>query len=393
MVTAAPTLGQQRDALLTLNGSSTVRVWDPLSLDEILSASPDTRLPLFHYVAVSSRDGKRYAGIIVGQSPQAENKKTTAISTKIIPLIVTTGNVATAVDFDTGEFTTIPGETTFDPTAADATCLTAPNNVPLTLVQQSPIFQAADFTVGPTFVGNTQYVDAFQRTNFWQSVADTEYHTLLSPIETLSAIHVSAPSGIAAPLAQLGFPGCGMFGAIDMNSLDELLVKTIIPALAAQGVNSTTLPIFLLHNVGLQVPPFSAAKQVWFGYHGASKLQTYAVALYDSAGPFGSVQDVAAMSHEVAEWMNDPFGNNRSPAWGHVGQQVNCQKNLEVGDPLTGTHIPVTMPNNFTYHPQEFAFFSWFFGAPSIAVNGWFSNNNTLTGDAGPICRKGLSNK
>jgi len=60
------------------------------------------------------------------------------------------------------------------------------------------------------------------------------------------------------------------------------------------------------------------------------------------------------------------------------------QANLEVSDPLTGANLaPITMPNGFTYHSQELAFFSWFFGAPSIAVNGWCSNNNTFTTDAG----------
>jgi hypothetical protein len=43
---------------------------------------------------------------------------------------------------------------------------------------------------------------------------------------------------------------CGAFGAIDIDSFDGLVVGTIIPALAAQGVNTTTLPIFLLNNVG-----------------------------------------------------------------------------------------------------------------------------------------------
>jgi hypothetical protein len=85
--------------------------------------------------------------------------------------------------------------------------------------------------------------------------------------------------------------------------------------------------------------------------------------------------------------MDDPLGDNPTPAWGHVGQVGGCQNNLEVGDPLTGTQIPpVTMPNGFTYHLQELAFFSWFYGAPSMAVNNWFSDNNTFTTDAGPPC-------
>src|SRR5215472_16401835 len=69
-----------------------------------------------------------------------------------------------------------------------------------------------------------------------------------------------------------------------------------------------------------------------------------------------------------ASGMDDPFGSNPTPAWGHVGQVGGCQNNLEVGDPLTGKNIQtVTMPNGFTYHLQELAFFSWFYGAPSIA--------------------------
>jgi len=46
---------------------------------------------------------------------------------------------------------------------------------------------------------------------------------------------------------------------------------------------------------------------------------------------------------------------------------------LEVRDPLTGANIqPVLGPNGFTYNLQELAFFSWPYGAPSIAVNGCF---------------------
>ena len=30
------------------------------------------------------------------------------------------------------------------------------------------------------------------------------------------------------------------------------------------------------------------------------------------------------------------------------------------------------MPNGFTYSLQELAFFSWFYGAPTLGLNGWF---------------------
>jgi hypothetical protein len=86
----------------------------------------------------------------------------------------------------------------------------------------------------------------------------------------------------------------------------------------------------------------------------------------------------------VGEWQNDPNTLNPTPSWGHIGQVSGCQNNLEVGDPLSGTTIAVTV-NGFTYHPQELAFFSWFYHqSPSLGVNGWFSNKGTFTSFAAP---------
>jgi hypothetical protein len=41
----------------------------------------------------------------------------------------------------------------------------------------------------------------------------------------------------------------------------------------------------------------------------------------------------------------------------------------------------------YTYHLQELAFFSWFYGAPSIGIHQWFSDNGTFLTDAGPMCQ------
>ena len=65
--------------------------------------------------------------------------------------------------------------------------------------------------------------------------------------------------------------------------------------------------------------------------------------------------------------MNDPFGANETAPWGGSGQDVGtCQANLEVGNPLTGNDVAPVSANGFTYSLQELAFFSWFFGAPSV---------------------------
>ena len=52
--------------------------------------------------------------------------------------------------------------------------------------KNSPLIKNATFTPGGTNVGTTQYVDAFQRANFWNFVSTTSpnYHVRLSPVST-----------------------------------------------------------------------------------------------------------------------------------------------------------------------------------------------------------------
>ena len=69
---------------------------------------------------------------------------------------------------------------------------------------------------------------------------------------------------------------------------------------------------------------------------------------------------------------------------GNIGQVSGCQANLEVGDPLGGNTLRMFM-NGFTHHPQELAFFSWFYHRkPSLGINGWYSDNDTLESPAAP---------
>jgi hypothetical protein len=364
-------------------------------------------LATFNYTVTSSRDGNSYTGTMVGGSPFADPKSQTSVSTKLIPVIVVTNAVFAGFDAN-GNIVTAPGVTQFDPTVADS-CLSAPNNVPLTLIQQSPIIQPADFNFGGTDVGTTQYVDAFQRSEFFQLVArhgdngdgendggdHIKYHVILDPVRTLQTIVINIPaaSGVAYPSALFGGCSAGTEAIIDLTVLRADLTAAL-PTLASQGVNPSTFPIFSLHNVvecegpGCSTFAPNTACCV-LGFHSAVGLQTYSPSDFDTSDIFVSpVPDVSIMSHEVAEWMNDPFGQNPVPAWGHIGQQPNCQGNLEVGDPLSGTLAPpIAMPNGFTYHMQELAFFSWFYGAPSIGIHGWFSNNDTFTHDAGPVCQ------
>jgi hypothetical protein len=401
--------GQQQPDVRRLKPNSWTKPAGDIDIEKIKrdletsGLSPDSPLPLWLFNVESSRDDNDYTGVMVGASPFSDRgNKNISVGSYVVPLIIVTNSIATAVDFTTGQITTVPGVTTFDPSAANA-CLSAPNNIPTELFKESPIFKPASFDFGGADMGKTQYVDAFQRGNFWTALGDHgirhDYHVRLDPVRFLDPIVINVPaaSGLAGidPLLFGPPPYCPPFGIIDNQWLDAYLVSTILPALTRQGVDPSNFPMFLLSNVVMASPVTNWFTCCTIGYHAWTGLpiQTYAVADFDSSGYFISpgnlaINDTGIWSHEVAEWMNDPFGNNPVPAWGHIGQQPGCQTNLEVGDPLTGTAFPaVVMDNGFTYHLQELAFFSWFFGAPSIGANGWFSDNGTFLTDAGPPCQ------
>ena len=339
-----------------------------------ISAAAATTIPMWDYTITSPVDNLSYPGIMVGRSPFFHGARTTNIPTIIVPIKIV-----------------MPDGGVFDPTAPDPTC--SPSGTPLALVQASPVFQSAPFTLGGTNVGTTQYLDAYQRSNFWTNVSVTgdRYHTMLSPVTTLGVVTVNVP----APNGTTNVSGrCGRIGVMDIIWWQPYVEGTIIPSLAAQGVNPTTLPLFLFYNVVMtQGPPtLTGSTCCILGYHTAfssTTVQTYAVFDFDTTTSFGPTSSaISAMSHEVGEWMDDPLGNNLTPVWGHIGQVTGCQNNLENGDPLSGTSFPSVVLNGVTYAPPELAFFSWFFRqSPSIGVKGWYSDNSTFTTGAGPVCR------
>ena len=363
----------------------------------VAASDSESTLPLWTFRVRSSRDGNSYPGTMVGRNPFRDPGPSN-IPTEVIPLIITTQTVGTSWNTTTGVISTAAGTNTFDPTQPDNVCLSAPNNQPTKVVSGSPIFTPASFSFGGTFMGNTQYSDAFQRGNFWNVLGENRdnYHVRLKPVRFLQPIVLNVPAVYGLAITDPLFFGppafCGSLGIVDIGWFDNYLNATVIPALASQGVGPSNFPIFLVYNVVWAEPVTNLFSCCALGYHGFGGFpiitQTYSPSDFDTTGVFGYPLNTEILSHEVDEWMDDPFGINPTPLWGNTGQvQGACQGNLEVGDPLTGTDVPdVTMPNGFTYHLQELAFFSWFFGAPSVSVHGWYSNNNTFKTDAGPPC-------
>jgi hypothetical protein len=353
-------------------------------------------LPLFEYNMLSARDGLAHRGVLVGSNPFTD-KRTSTVPAKIIPVVLIINSIATGFDAAGNPITT-PGHVVINPTAPDNNCLSAPNNVPVKVMRQSPLFDKASFSFGGTFVGHTQYEDANMRANFYGALqGDPDgYHVLFEPVDIVQSLVLNVPASQGVTITDasvLGGGFCTPLTIINIDWLDQMINDQVLPAYATQGVNPASLPIFFLYDTFMSGGPPGLGDCCIGGYHSfggfPTPTQAYSVVNFDVTGIFGSFwPDSAIGAHELGEFINDPWGNNLVPPWGGTGQVSGCQGNLEVGDPLTGSTIaPVTMPNGFTYHLQELAFFSWFFGGPSLGVNGWYSNNGTFLTDAGPPCQ------
>jgi len=241
----------------------------------------------------------------------------------------------------------------------------------------SPLFKKANFTSG-----NTQYVDAIQRAEFFSQIT-SKYHVLLGKPTVEAPLALTVPAGLAVTATT----SSGLnIAVVDLTWYDTHLQST----LNSRGESTQGITIFLSHNTmkGQGAPLIQNC--CIGGYHNAVKinhqLYTYAEATFDdgafSIHPASAdfSRDVNALSHELAEWANDPFVNNITPNWiSPIAPQYGCNNFLEVGDPLVGVTIP---PASFGgYHLQDEAFFSWFARqSPSIAQGGRYTYLGTFSG-------------
>jgi hypothetical protein len=118
------------------------------------------------------------------------------------------------------------------------------------------------------------------------------------------------------------------------------------------------------------------------GSNGNAKVQTFAWASYISPGIYArpngglawALQDIHAISHEIAEWADDPFVNNLVEPWlTPTAPQYGCTNILETGDPVVGIGFAMGTntfrqgpnPNGSQsadgyYHPEDEALLPWF---------------------------------
>jgi hypothetical protein len=285
-------------------------------------------------------NNQQYNYVMVGQDPSTGQG--TVVTAYLIPV----------------KFVMSNGDT-YDPLGGGATG-------PLARTLTSPIFDGStNYTQGGVNVGTTQYVDAFQRANFWSVVQNhPNYHVLLGGTSSHVTVLPELTLNVPAADGHTGTAFGHTVGEVDLNWYDVQVSNYM-------AQNPTITPA--------KNPIFIAANMYWTsggccvgGYHSANGAQSYNNFTYLTyTGVFS--QDVSALSHEISEWMDDPLTphENFTP----------CGI-LEVGDPLEGGssgHPYGTWAyplHGFTYHLQDEVFLRYFGGPADTSVNSWWTFQN-----------------
>ena len=267
------------------------------------------------------------------------------------------------------------------------------------LTEDSPNFRNANYSVG-----RTQFGDAVQRAEFFNSMEE-DWHTLLQPSFT-NRVTIQVPATVQVQFFDgtiLTVPGYIPQTAADGSTVVFMLDLLFNNLDFNQAVNDINGGSFSTKAMNYHLYPntflFSIVDEQGdlnccvLGFHEyifdptvtPTPRWIYSFVSWISPGIFGGgAQDVTALSHETSEALNDPFGNNIVPTWQFPGQPGVCQANLETGDPvevLPVSTVPVTTREHhevFTYHPQTEALLQWFeIGNPSNAIGGAWSYPDT----------------
>jgi hypothetical protein len=239
-------------------------------------------------------------------------------------------------------------------------------------VKNSPNFRAAQYQTG-----FTQFADAVQRAQFYGTMAP-EWHTILEPPQVLKPLVIVVPKNSARVFRNRSTGTT--YAVVDT----EFFISQLNTLVQLEDLHVDALPVVLTRNVMLS-PGADVKRCCVLGFHTAfdagqladtEMVQTLVWASWIDSGILGpGIADVTAMSHEISEWVNNPFGTNLVPTWQYPNAALGCQNNLETGDPvaaLPNAGFPVTI-DAFTYHPQNQVLLPWFTRQPSDALDHAYS--------------------
>jgi len=230
-----------------------------------------------------------------------------------------------------------------------------------------------------------QLQDATMRAQFNKTGSST-YHLRLQP-NVLPPVTINVPQNQGTLIVS----GRGVVG----GQVDYGWWSSQIKNLETKA-DPTHLPLYLTDNIFLYLSNIPGNCCV-IGYHGTystglghgpssgngnQPVQTFAWSSYVRPGFYSranggtdwALQDIHAISHEIAEWADDPFVNNLVEPWlTPTAPQYGCTNVLETGDPVVGigfamgtnTYFQGLNPNGTQsadgfYHPEDEALLPWF---------------------------------
>jgi hypothetical protein len=326
-------------------------LWAPLLVTAFACNPADCQLPL--WTGQFTVDGKTYEHTMVGTNPKLTGRLYSIIPVNIVPLVLT-----------------------FDGTIVDPSDGV---HSPVARVLGSPLFVAAEFP-GHQEVGKTQYIDAYQRANFWNRIDSThDFHVLLQ--QPPSVLHVP-------PIVVQRTASCPLQNSHGEWQVDWVLLNSSVRMALSAFASPSELTIFLLD--GVNICNYENGGSTALGYHshaptihseGGGDEATYVVATYHRQPARNGAEDVSSLSHEVGEWLANPYGRSKAPAWMNGNK---CKTALEIGDPLapvaTRWRLFEVELNDFTYHLQDLAFLSWFKREPlwNGSTANWWSFHRDL---------------
>jgi hypothetical protein len=261
-----------------------------------------------------------------------------------------------------------------------------------------------------------QLQDATMRAQF-NKVGASNYHLKLHPnvkapvtidIPSNQGTLVESPQGVIFPTISI------TWWSSHINNLEK-------------SADPTHLPLYLSNDVLLTDNKGNCCT---IGYHGTkasgagggaksqgnAPVQTFAWASWVTPGTYPRVpgqhyptdwalQDIHAVSHEIAEWADDPFVDNWVEPWATpTAPQYGCTNILETGDPVVGIGFakgtntfeqgPTPDGTQFAdgyYHPEDEVFLPWFMRlSPNLVSEPTQSQSDnvgryTLMGDLNPF--------
>jgi hypothetical protein len=365
-------------------------------------------IPHWTFQYTDPTNGVTYPITMVGNDPKTGLAST--VHTVIIPLklnFVAAGQDTSALnDIGYAGFRATPLTHSFDGNSKVAQTLA------------SPIF--SDYTYPSDLGGDRgQLGDTFMRSQFNQIGAS--YHVKLVNDQVLptQVIDVPAQSGIAyvRPVPAWRVAN-GLQAVPDLTGVAEVnwFSVRLNNLMNTLGVSAQTLPIFLTDNVLLYQRTYDNC--CILGYHGSGSempnshgtgsingqgsqaVQTYAYSAYVTPGtysrfltdytgkrkapePTRGLSDIHALSHEISEWLDDPFTNNAVQPWlTPTAPQYGCTTLLEVGDPVVGVWFGLNGNTDVNaygqWHPEDEVFAQWF-GRGGVEAAGYHSYTNRLT--------------